>query len=977
MKKVSCTASLRSADLTRLLMFTTTMSFVFTPSLTAIAQESSDLPLEVTAEKKEAGTADVLDKVVITGSRIPRAEFESLQPITTVSSETLERRAAVNLADILNEQPVFATPRISSVGEQEDDVGQNFADIYGLGAQRTLTLVNGQRFPAGVSPASGGGLQVDLNAIPLGLIERVETIAVGGAPIYGTDAIAGTVNIILKEDFEGLEYDASYGFSPEFNDAAREKLSLAFGKNIDDGRGNITIAGFYDSSDGLLETDRPVTADGLLIEGSQIQFDPTIMVDSANSGPLFFTDEACFNTICFNPTSSIDIGLPGAGIRFQPNGIPLDINDPESPLAQFDADGNLIPFVPGTSLGGPIFASGGDGLDLNDLRSLYTDTDRHGFNAFVNYHLTDSIQLKLEGWFGRTTATELINQPEYNSPAFGGTNTFGNVGSGTIPVRIDNPFIPDSTRASILAALNVVQDADGDGFAEPTIDTDGDGVPDTVGFGRFGGLSSLMGNNPDMSQRDTYRFVSGLNGDVDFGIRNFVWDLTYTYGRTQSEDTRTGILQSNFEQAINAVPDLNGDAACADPSNGCVPLNIIGRPTQEAIDYVTARVVDEVVIEQHVFSGNMAGDVFDLPSGAVSGAVGFAYRSESAEYNPSALGSNGFLRNPSTPVSGSFESSEVYGEVVVPLLGGNLETPLVEALDFEAAVRLVDNSMSGTDTTYTVGGRYQVIPDLEFRGNFTRSIRSPSITELFTPTSVVFEFADDPCDQRFIDSGNFPERRAANCASDGLPNDFNSVVVNASQQGTLSGNPDLNVETADSITYGFIAQPRFVPGLSLAVDWVDIEIAEAIDNLSLIDVMEGCYDSAAFPNEPLCDDVQRDASGQVSGFQSGFRNISSIEFSGIQSVASYEFDVPKIGGDMAFNLSYLYTDENVTTRGSGDPTDTAGNVGQSQHRTNLSATYSRDKWTFFSQGRFISEGLVRKHRRRNWCVDCCRCCTGI
>lgn len=670
-----------------------------------------------------------IELVLVTGSRIPRMGFESLQPTMVLDSAAMDLRGNLNVADSLNEQSGFGLPGSSPVGDQgfSASVGQNFVNFLGLGAQRTLTLVNGQRFPSAISPTNGaGGLQVDFNAIPSVIVDRIETIAIGGAPIYGTDAIAGTVNVILRDDYEGLEVFSSYGQSTEFSDGDEYKLGFIWGTDYAEGKGNLVLTGEYSKVDGLKWTDRPAT-DTLV--GFELPVDPnspftlqlyddlTIAVESITGYPLFFGDIFFLN-------------LFG-------NGVPLDIADPDSPLTAFDTDGNLIPFIPGGGTGSPIFQNGGDGLKLAALFPLLTDLERSNANAFLTHELSDSIRFKGEAWFARTEATQVVQQPDYNSYAFGGLplTGYGNVQLGPIPILIDNPFLTDTTRATVLETMNVVQDFNDDGLADPTIDTDGDGVPDAVGFWRGGSLIGLVGDNHNSSQQDTLRAVLGFDGALNWGDRDFSWDAGYSYGETRSKDSSVSIIQTNFEQAVQVVPDQNGNPACANPSGGCVPLNIMGTPSPEAVAYVTEPVTNEVKIKQNVFSANISGELLDLPAGPIGFAGGVAYRKEEARFRPNPFALNGQARYQLQPVDGEFESREIYAETLIPLLGGQMDSRFVDLLEFEAAARLVDNSIAGSDVTWTAGLRYRPIPDLELRGNFTQSIRAPSIAELFTPES--------------------------------------------------------------------------------------------------------------------------------------------------------------------------------------------------------------------------------------------------
>ncbi|MGH8165772.1 MAG: TonB-dependent receptor domain-containing protein [Woeseiaceae bacterium] len=917
-------------------------------ALTAGVVAVSAPQMTLAQEPDEAANPEALEEIVITGSRIRRTGFETLQPAVVLGREELELNSGIDLATALNEQAGFSVPLVSPVdGQNADSIGQNYVDYLGLGQQRTLTLVNGQRFPAGVSPTSVGGLSVDLNMIPENLVERVETIAIGGAPIYGSDAISGTVNIILRDDFDGFEVFGTAGTSPEFTDGNRGRLGATWGSNFDNDRGNITLSTQYATADGLRQTDRPGTATGIGFEAPadpdspyalDIFDDLKVAVDNVRPFPLLFGDQFAFNIFG--------------------NGVPLDINDPDSPITQFDADGNLIPFVPGGGTGSVIFQNGGDGLSLSDFTQLYNDIERYNVTGFLKYDLTESVSVNAEGWFSRTEATEVVNQPIFNSSAFGGlpADGFGNVGSGPIPVLLDNPFLTDATRNTIGAALDVLHDENGDGAADPTIDTDGDGVADAVGFWRGGPNIGVVGDFPNHTKRDTVRGVLGLEGDLDLGGREYYWDVYATYGRTQAEDFSLDLVQTRFDQAIQVVTDTQGNPACADPSDGCVPLNVVGTPTPEAVDYVSELVRDEVTITQRVLSANISGDLFDMPAGPLAAAGGFTYREESAAFDPNDLAENGFTRAPLVAINGEFDTTEFYVETVIPLLGGDLDMPLVESLEFEGAVRFVDNSVAGQDTTWTAGLRYRPIEDIELRGNLTESIRAPSITELFTPESTVFVFADDPCDERFIDQGNVPDTRAANCAAAGITQPFQSFIVNASQEATLSGNPELDSEIAESSTYGVVLRPRFLNNFTMSVDWFDIEIANAIENLQAVDILNACYDSSAFPAEAACGLFTRDAAGQINSMQTGFINVGLVEFKGLQTSVSYLTGLGNYG-DLNLSLNHLFTDEQLETPGSGNTVQLDGTIGRSTHRVSANATWSIGDWKVFNQFRWL-DGAV-------------------
>ena len=206
------------------------------------------------------------------------------------------------------------------------------------------------------------------------------------------------------------------------------------------------------------------------------------------------------------------------------------------------------------------------------------------------------------------------------------------------------------------------------------------------------------------------------------------------------------------------------------------------------------------------------------------------------------------------------------------------DIPGLHRVELEAAARRVDNSIAGNATTYTYGGRWSPIEDVQFRGNKTKSIRAPSITELFLPSATSFQFANDPCDKNFVSQGIESRARAVQTASrrESIPTTFVSNVVNATAIGTTSGNTALQSEVAFSKTFGVVLRPRFVPKLNISVDYIDISLKDAIQTLTLVNNLDACYDSSDFPNNPACSTFTRSPTGQITNFHAGFVNAGSV-----------------------------------------------------------------------------------------------------
>mgnify|MGYP001997254544 CR=1 FL=1 len=888
-------------------------------SAPVFAQDADDVEPVTTAP----ATAD--NAIVVTGSRIVRPETEGAAPlIAAIGEEELETRGFTNVSDALNEVPGFGTPVSSAGGQAGFSVGQNFVNLFGIGSQRTLTLVNGRRFVSSNTASNFGGasagLQVDLNVIPVSLVDRIDVLAVKGATTYGSDAVAGTVNLVLKDDFEGLEATAQYGIFEE-GYGESYSASVTAGGNFADGRGNIAVNVEYNRQEGVLLLDTPYGQNDLFV--------------------------ATENELVYNRRIGI---LTAGGLPSTGNNLGF-LTNANGDTVQFDVNGNLVPYDFGTATTSVVNWSGGDGLNLNRSSQVLSDLERYTLFALGHYDLTDNVRFFFEANYANTEAVELANQPVYQSALFGGD-------SRALGVLASNPFLTDQARDVVLS-----------NYSGPNFDRDGDGVNDeTRFFIQRAGFDLLGGSNPNFQQLDLFRGVAGLEGDFQVMDRDFFWNASYSYGRSQAVSSSTALVQANFLNAVDAVRDPDtGEIVCrvtldTPPPLGsgqpntpeqqraisdCVPLNLFGEgvASPEAIDFVTAETLAESRNIQQIFNVNVGGGLFDLFSNEVAFNIGYEHRRERQTFTPDAFLQEGLGRSVAiAPVDGSFNTNEYFGEILVPIIQPYNDT-FIHALEFDASARYIDNSIAGSDWVWSVGGQLAPIEDITFRGSYTESVRAPAITELFLPGVSVFSFADDPCDERFIDSGDFPGIRAANCAADGIPTGFRSVIVDASQEITSSGNPNLVNETSESWTVGAILQPRFIPGLTATVDWVDIELTNAITTLDLTDVLRSCYDNPNFPNVPTCNQFTRGPDGNITGALVGQSNAGSFEYAGLQASVRYGFNPGDLfadgndAGDLDLVLRYFYLDKSQFTV-VGVLDRNAGEIGNYKHEVNGTIRYT-------------------------------------
>jgi iron complex outermembrane receptor protein len=904
---------------------------------------AADLPSEGQGSEAGVGLAqeEADREIVVTGSRIRRPGFDTLEATLVTDREQFERRAFTNVSQALEETPGFVPSGVNPVGTGQGtfNAGQSFADFFGLGSQRTLTLVNGRRFVSSSTVAGSGssaapGQQVDLNLIPAGLVERVETIAIGGAPVYGSDAIAGTVNVILRDDFEGLRLTGQYGITEE-GDGQGYTLRALGGLNFAEGRGNIAVGIEYNQQDGLRLSERT---------GSYVN------LPNPTGGPpsnIVATD-LVFGT--FTPG-----GLPYNPGTFQP------ITDAAGNPLQFGVGGRLIPFVQGEPIY-PIgstfslFSNGGDGLRRSDIQTLLAPTERLLVSAIGHYDITPSVRFFTEATYGHSRGEELAELA-----AAADLYQFGTF----IPISADNAFLTPETRATILA----------NGTDEVFVARD---LSDVL-YGSGAAFENTI---------NVFRIVGGFSGDFQLFGEGANWDVSLNYGRSRARTSTARIDNDRFLEAVDAVR-VNGQIVCASGNAACVPLDIfgVGQASPEAAAYVTD--VGEAVStnSQLVATANLSGALpFRLATDAIRFNIGAEYRRERGEFDPGPLLSRPFelfgftYGSAYVGVEGEFDTREVYGELSVPIVSAAQDWPVIKSLTFEGSLRYVDNSIAGGDVTWAAGGRFEprlpgLLDGLLVRGVYTRSIRSPAITELFSGASPVRGGISDPCSSANFDEGPNPTVREANCRAAlqafGLtPETFNPTTFALSAQGTISGNPDLENERARSWSVGVVYQPPRIPGLRLAVDLSHIDLTGGIQSLGIGTLIAACYDSANFPNEPACESFRRLESTEVgagsanptrvtadiaNGYRSGYFNVSSLEFEGIIVLAEYGFNVGNLTGGQGpgriqfgakglNNRTYI-----VQTTASSPRENQVGSVGLPEWSAQLNASYADDRFDVLVQ----------------------------
>ena len=914
------------------------------------AEAQSQQPLSpptTPAGTSTAGSPDpqsATSEVVVTGSRIPRAGFDTLQPAVSVTAATLEDRGFTNVGDALNELSSFGPAGSNNTGQQSgQNVGQQFVNLYNLGAQRTLVLVDGRRFVSGNAPRPPGtfggppaGQEVDLNDIPVGLIDHIEVLTVGGAPIYGADAIAGTVNIILKDKFQGVQAEAQYGVSREGDGKSYIGRVLA-GENFMDGRGNVTVTAEYTKQDGLTYADRST----LPYETQQ----PSDACKALGYGACLVTN-ARVPSIFPGGIPTINAGLANSGTPTYPNAI----HNAAGQVVAFAPDGTLQGVNLGIQNNGLVFGSGGDGDNLRTQSSFVAPLERVLVDGLAHFDLTDHLRVFGEFEYSHADGAQLAAQPAYQSAFFAAQK-----GQGPLQFTTANPFLT-AQAAGILNAAG----ASTFYLSRANLDVAPQSFDNTI---------------------DTYRVVGGFKGDFSLFSRKINWDGAFNYGRSEGEETYYDINQANFLNAISVTRNAAGQVVCTNGASGCAPLDLFGAgaPSAAARAYVVQQDHAYSLLEEKDLQLNANGSPFDIWAGPVQAAVGFEYRNESGSYHVDPFAAAGLGRNPPvSPVSGSYDSKELYGELNVPVLSPSMGVPFAYSAELDGSFRFIDNSYAGDSNVFTIGLKYRPIVDVELRGNITHSVRAPSIEELFLPTTSTNNFAQDPCDPNYITA---KPTRQANCATafqalGANLTSFKSNVVNASVLGQTGGNQSLLNERANSWTAGFVLRPRFIPKLSIALDWINIHLKDPITSLSLTQVMDACYDTTSYPNS-FCTLFTRDKGGQVTGYSLPLVNAGAQEFAGAQLDANYNLavaDLPLIGmlgmhhggeyGSVTFDVNSFF-EEKHNSQILGVITKLRGDIGDSKWRVNASGRYTYGPLGLFLQARWIDSAFANVELQRS------------
>jgi len=922
-----------------------------------LAQDAAGPPAPATTN-----TPDGEPAIVITGTRIAAPNLTSPAPITSISGEEFFKTSQVSVGDQLNELPSLRSSySTQNSTEPLGTAGLNLLDLRGLGTQRTLVLVNGRRYVA--SDILNNGVSVDINNIPTDLIERTDIVTGGESAVYGSDAIAGVVNFILKDHYEGIQARARGGTST-YGDAASYYGSILAGKNFNEGRGNIAVNLEYSHQTDYYGSERPYLA----------RRDNFVTVDTDSADDVNGSDGVPDRVFLRN-TRYASLANGGLVSFASPTGAcGLDATgQPFKCAFLFMPDGSLVPETGqrvGLAPNGNFIGGNGSTLREGKQMVLQPRQDRYNANLIGHYEFSRAFVPFVEASYSHVDTTGSTSGPAF----FQGTTLATFISNGmpdTERPRLDNPFLTDQARALITSQLIA------------------SGIPagDITGETRFSLAENLLdlGVRNERFKRDTYRIVAGVRGD--FGS-NWHYEVSGNYGHFKETNLIEGNLNvQRFFLAMDATRNSAGKIVCRsqiDPStapavvddparlasdiSACVPVNPFGAGniTDAARDYLVQDTVSHGKITQAVVSGFVRGDSsqwFELPGGPVSVVLGGEYRRETNRYDEDPLVESGYTFY--NAIAGlhppAFAVKEAFGELSIPLVR---DLPLLHELTLSGAGRVADyKGSAGTVFAYNANLVWKPIRDLTIRGGYSRAVRAPNLIELYSEQSQNYapDFVD-PCSARNIGAGS--TNRPANCAAAGIPATYDFDYTQ-SLQILSGGNPNLKAEKSDSYTVGAIFTPSFARGLSISADYYDITVNNVIDVVDAQTIADQCYDSATLEN-PFCPLFKRaGATGGPAGEKpyqilegsllSAYLNYAKKKARGIDFDVAYRhrFDFGSVSSHLIYT-HVLQRDDFL------DPTNPKfrdrilGELGDPKDSFTWSTDFKRGKFTANYTLRFIS-----------------------
>ncbi len=841
---------------------------------------------EAAAQEEAAGSEDI----VVTGTLIRNPNLEQSTPVNVTTSDTIELKQSNVAEEVLRELP-GVVPSIGSAVNNGNG-GASFVDLRGLGSIRNIVLLDGDRLvPSGLAG------RVDLNNIPLALVDRVDALTGAAVTTYGADAITGVVNFITRRDFAGVEIGASEQIT-EQGDGNYLRTDLTIGANFDDGRGNAVLSVGYQESDPVFQGARDFSRFSISSYTGGAGGSGLATIPSRFSG-VRPVDANCDPLTAINPLTSGN----GAGNK------------------QIDPTGEF-----GGCAGGAINGTF-HFFNFNPFNIFQTPFKRYNIFSQAHYEISDAVEVYARGLFSKNNVNTII--------APSGSFTAG------VTINLNNPFLPDTLRNQFCAFNTAGAGAYVPRFTQAECDAAALAVDENDPNYREV-TTNLSRRTPEVGPRISdfsttiFDYRMGLRGPLTSTVD---WDVAGSYGESENTQTlQNYTLQSRWRQG-SLVNGTLANPVCQDPSNGCVPIDLFGPEgtiSPAAADFLSESSTSTNKTSLGQLRGLISGDFgYALPWAAqpIGFAVGTEYRKYKAQQTSDLLaktpGELGGAGGAAPDIDGGYAVYEGYAELIAPIIE---DKPFAESLTLETGIRYskyeIDGAGGYNTWTWKAGGSWEPGYGLKVRGNYSRAVRAPNIGELFTPQTVgLTNLGQDPC------AGSAPVANAdlaAICIAQGAPaTTIGSIDDPAVGQANavFGGNLGLQPEVANTWTLGVVFVPDFLPKFSMSLDYYNIRIKDVIGSALPGDAIDACFSNitSASASDPACLIIRRNpVDGSLSGDPANTpglflatTNLGELFTDGVDLLMNYKTSVGF--GDLAWSFVGNWTNNSEFNANAADP----------------------------------------------------------
>lgn len=968
----------------------------FRPSLLASTIAASIAASGLTVSGLALAQEDAqLEEITVTGSRIQRRDFSANSPITTVDEGRFEESSTIAMESVLNQLPQFvpavtqfepvATGQLANAGSANVTPTASSVSLRGLGANRNLVLLNGRRaMPVDASMA------VDINGIPGAAIGRVETITGGASSVYGADAVAGVVNFIIKDDFEGMDVDYQYGVT-ERGDGNEQSLSVLMGQSFGT-NGNIVLGIERYERDRVWQRDRDFYTEGWADTGSQGGIN------------VFYTAPYAANNVQNPFNQEVVNSIFGAGVNTTLGGNYYLNTDGSVYRTQLDGNDRY---------NGPMMTA--DGLqyrfvrdDTGSLSENWVDYQesspmkRQSMFAAAKIDVSDNITAFAQGMFA-DSGSQFRRRVGGMVGGWGGSVPHGN-GIHAPSLNSDGTtnldYLPGG-RFGLNCAPTGGCSKSQVWPKSPELQALADSRPDPEAPLVMGMASTWAGNVRNDVDVRTYQLVMGLEGLIT--QLDWTWEAYVSSGVSSSTNENVGntsverwryvINQPNYGRGLYQQGNAEGNGFGAGAIQCTTGFGSLGQgeryyldatgyqnelPSEDCQRAIGAQVVYTSKMEQTVAEANIQGGLFDLPAGELGFAVGVSYRENTFRWIPPPINTPESIfdtpagQYPRSETFGEISTAEMYGELLVPVVN---DLPGIQNMELELGYRYSNNDPTDAVSSWKALVNWNIIDEVRFRGGFQVANRAPNIAELFQSADqfLFVRTKGDWCSDR-NPSNAFSPNPALNqnaaqvralCEELMGPQGAATYYSNPDRPFTstqyyfsnVTGNQRLKEETAETTTLGIVADLPYE--ITLSIDWWNIKIDDMISTEDPDNIYQLCLSPATNPNfnisHPACQQLERNPeSGAEGNTPLLYTNQGAIDFAGYDVMINWNREVGP--GLLALSTSVTITDKMRTRTspeqpfndwtGTSGPSDLIGLNGFAYDwRSFVTANYSLDRWT--------------------------------